>query len=129
MSNTYTQLSFTVSVPKEAANYAIDLNAQLQESGDFPTGCDLYYDNERGTLWVVGDESANADAIGDVLQKMLAKFNISGAVVIHWALTCSKMMSDEFCGGTVIVTKDTVITHRPFDWAEDKLAELGTTAL
>lgn len=152
MANTYTSLAFAFHVPKVVATYVVDLANDVdhffiglkvddQDTGqvideyglDGPSGCvwsvEDTTDSDVAAVVVYSEENADLTTVTAVIRSTLNKFDLSGAVVIEYAQTCSKPRIGEFGGGVAVVTRDQVHWMNTATWAEQKVVEIGSEIL
>jgi hypothetical protein len=105
MANNYLQFSFQLDgsewTPEACAYLAgkIDKLHEDLENGQFVCS----YQIEPTGIWLYGEESGDPDMLAKLIQKTMRKFKMKRAIAFTWAETCSKMRTDEFCGGGVCV--------------------------
>jgi hypothetical protein len=61
-------------------------------------------DDKKRWLWVYAEESGYVDNVCWLLRQFMLKFRPGDKVIFSWAYSCSKMLVDEFGGGSCLVT-------------------------
>ncbi len=159
MADYYTSLSFKLVLSPEQAEYALKLAGlvdylaywdgyeeedppekdsmeytalTIHDAGGAGTGCmweTTTRDDGAVELWIHGEENANPCNVADVIQYMLVKFNLDGAVVFEYANTCSKPRLDAYSGGAYIITQEDVIGRHTSTWIREEISALGLEVL
>ncbi len=131
MANNYTQFAEVITMPREAAEYAVALQAaawrvvddETLEPGDEQPARALiaeYADRCGGEwygtsttfevcdngLYIAAEESGDLEAVALVIQYTFRHFGLTNFAYIEYANTCSRMRPGEFGGGAMVVTKD-----------------------
>lgn len=96
----------------------VELLKCLVDNTDF---CDMDCRNSEG-IWLYSEMSCDLNAVTRVLMLYLRKFDPEGEVVIEYADTCSKMRTDGFGGGWVLVRADKILWSPQPDEYETLLA-------
>lgn len=67
-------------------------------------------------LWIYTEESGNVDAVADFVRMFLREFHPDKFWKMTWACTCSRPKIDEFDGGALMVTADTISFMNATKW-------------
>lgn len=59
-------------------------------------------------LWMYSEECGSPESVAVFVQSFLRRWRPEDSFTFRWAGTCSKPRIDEFCGGTICVTKDEI---------------------
>src|SRR6266550_1804916 len=121
MANNY--LQFSVMFP-------LDNTAQVARALEIANGM-LAADDGLGftaeaqdyAVWIYAEESGDVDAVIEYAAKLGREFKLTGLWGFSYAETCSKMHTDEFGGGAVVVNLKTghVDYVNAAGWLQEKL--------
>ena len=118
MADYYTQFSVVVPTPvggeeetiKWVEGWTFIRDCLFQEENldllDAEFNVNVEYLKHEG-LWVYSDGEGSVESAVATIQQYLLDFDISEGIVLSWALTCSKLRTDGFEGGAVLITADT----------------------
>ncbi len=98
------------------------LMKKFQASGDLESFCSVDLDPDSESIWLYEEESCNIGVVAEVVQLYFRTFDPTGELIIHWADTCSKMRTDGFGGGWVLIRADLLLWSPEPDQYEKELA-------
>jgi hypothetical protein len=131
MANYYTSTSFLVQGPtKESTKELLELftkrdEASCEDDDILSTGCIVQLDRDTYSdgpfVWITHDESANVEAIAEVLSEWLESPEDRPAfVAFEYAFTASRPLLDAFGGGACYVSRTEVKFTTTGQWIEDQ---------
>lgn len=133
MANFYTELCLKLTWPPEALCHvhdlakAVDMLDMGEDTEDVPEfllaeareiferyGCShgCFFDFAPGEwrqLIISHEESACVDAVADILQSAMRRFDIVDPVPLEWASVSSNALPGGFGGGTLVVSRDRIV--------------------
>lgn len=140
MADYYTQFSQTLDVPDQWTAGLLPRKGLLEawtswwneliyegEDEDLFGECSI--ELSHGTPWLYAEEGGNVETAATVIEEYLRFFGFQKeyGVLLSWANTCSKMRTDGFSGGGMVVTREGVVsTAQSWDAARDA-SEAGIT--
>jgi hypothetical protein len=71
-------------------------------------------------LWLRSDESANVEALGEIVAEWLDRTGQDRGIGIEYANTCSKLRPDGFGGGAMWITREGVESMNSQGWLSDR---------
>jgi hypothetical protein len=89
--------------------------------GDIGVGCrmdDTY--SEKPICLIFSTGQGNVDAVSAIVQDWLIEKNSDKGIPLQWAETCSKPIPDNFGGGAVWITKDSIDMVSSHMWVIEK---------
>ncbi len=98
-----------------------NLGFQLTEDdfdiGSFP-GFEFRVSKEN--LWAYSEDDGNLDVLSRIVQAFFKKFRPDGFFYVTWANTCNKMRVNEFNGGAMVVTAETIKFFNVTDFVREQ---------
>ncbi len=131
MANNYTSFSSVLKLKtKEEREWVEKTLEKLQamfdeEDGEYPKWMEswkewgyLGFDTElqANGLWIYTEESGIVDLVAEFVRVFLREFHPDKFWKMTWACTCSKPRTDEFDGGALMVTADTISFMNASRW-------------
>lgn len=84
--------------------------------------------HQKRDAWFHSDGSSGDELPihAGIIQEFLKRFRPDRAHQIHWSAGCSRPIADEaYGGGCAVITAHEIVYMTTWDWAQDKLEELG----
>lgn len=79
----------------------------------------------EGKEWTLySEDSANMDVVGFILKEFLKKFRPTDIIGIEWGYTCSKLRSDGFGGGAMVITSSRIKYLSTMDWIYSQFQQI-----
>lgn len=150
MADYFTNMSQAIRVPKEAAEWFIDIaNSVNIEDVETPEeftrdtwnafvvsidgwlGVEAHIEEtSNGTVLFIHDDAGtvNIEAVAIILQMMLAKFDLTGTIGFEWANGCSKLRPDAFGGGAVAITSEEMEFFSTSQWLREQTTTTAEAA-
>lgn len=75
---------------------------------------------DDGSLWIGATESGNPDHVAEFMRDFLRANRPNEYLVMGWSFSCDKLRADEFGGGAMFVTAQTIDYFDTVDWMEEK---------
>jgi hypothetical protein len=149
VANYFQKLSIAITLPKEAARYAVALAtaADAVANGErvndpallevarninpdqFTTGCDWRVEEGEDEVAVHSEDHAQLELVASILQETLIHFDLEGVITIEWSNDASKPLLDAFGGGAVVITKDEQRWMTTSSWVDEQIRQIDMKSL
>lgn len=130
MANNYLQFSFEIPTTPEQQTW---LDAKMGEMFDLPddppddfeandyqdSGASFALEHYDYSTVIYSEEYGNTDHLADFLQAYLKHFDINEPIGVEWAMTCSKMRTNEFSGGACVIWKNEIEWMGTSSWIDE----------
>ena len=144
MANNYT--SFSAMLPLKTAEEREWVEKTLkqfqamfdEEDGEYPKWMEVWKEfgylgfdatMEAEGLWIGTEESGVVDFVAEFVRAFLREFHPDKFWKMTWACTCSRPCIDEFDGGALMVTADTISFMNSDRWFRQMKARTKKTEL
>ena len=137
MADYWCKMSAMLGLPREALEFARQLEAALDGGGDFPadlaegerellddcgpSGAAFAWDEDGRAIWVHGDD-VDPDAVAAVTRVAIRRFKPGLRWGFEWSIDCSRPRLDAYGGGAAVVTADAVEWTSTGEWLRRRLS-------
>lgn len=127
MADYYTMFSANLPLTNEKEKVWCEVRLRKLSGEEDENGCSMFpdkYEVQDGNVWICSEESGDVEKVADFVQSFLQAFNKKFAWSLEWSNSCSKMRTDGFGGGAVVVTAEGMEWMPTSMWADKTVDKL-----